>query len=412
MKLNRVRACSLFLAQALLSTTLVACSKGPQTIQDPAPPADVLPQKHTPIVVPAEGVAFVTNNGSDQMSVIDLASNTVVQQPVIARDPIANNGPHHVAIDAKSGFAYSPLAFPPAVAAAGPHAQHGASVVPGILLQLSTKDLARTASLTVDLNPGDVKLTPDGSKVLVSHFDLKKAIDASTMGLPVEKMRATLMVIDAKTMQPIVDVTVCVAPHGIDVSPDGNTVYLACYGEDAIGVVHLDDPMLTTTPAHAVERFYIGGRPGTPASPTFGPYSIVLSDGKLYVGETEGKSFDVIDPVTKSLVRAILTPGHVFFPVATKTPNVWIVPTQAQDALLLIDVSTGAMKGSRTFDDGSCVKPHQAARLGDRFFLVCEGDHKSPSAVLEIDPATLATKRAFAVGVYPDSIAFLGGPSQ
>ena len=94
------------------------------------------------------------------------------------------------------------------------------------------------------------------------------------------------------------------------------------------------------------------------------------------------------------------------------TPNVWIVPTQAQDAVLLIDVSTGAMKGSRTFDDGSCVKPHQAARLGDRFFVVCEGDHKSPSVVLEIDPATLATKRAFAVGVYPDSIAFLGGPSQ
>ena len=394
----------------LLALVLAACSAKHETVEDVAPPGAVFPEKHAPLVVPAEGLALVTDNGSDQMSVLDLGKNTVVAQPVIAIDPIANNGPHHVAIDAKAGFAYSPLAFPPSVAPAGPHAQHGASIIPGILQQLSLADLSRVATLTIDVNPGDVKLTPDGSKVLVSHFDLKKAIDAANKGLPVEKMRATLLVIDAKTMQPIVDVTVCVAPHGIDVAPDGNTVYLACYGEDAIGVVHLDDPALTTNPAHAVELFYIGGTPGTPANPVFGPYSLVLSNGLVYVGETASKSLDVLDPVTKKLVRSIATPGNVFFPIPTKTANLWLVPTQAPDTLLLVDVSTGAVKTTRSFDDGSCGKPHQAARLGDRYFVVCEGDHKTPSVVLEVDGATLATVHKFDVGVYPDSIAFLGGP--
>ena len=400
-RLTRLTMCALILA---------ACSAKHQTVEDVAPPGAAFPENHTPLVVPPEGLAIVTDNGSDQLSVLDLGKNTVVEQPVIAIDPIANNGPHHIALDVKGGFAYTPLSFPPSIAPAGPHAQHGASIVPGILEQLSLADLSRVATVTIDVNPGDVKVTPDGSKILVSHFDLKKAIDASNQGLPVEKMRATLMVIDAKTMQPIVDVTVCVAPHGIDITPDGSTVYLACYGEDAIGVVHLDDPALTTNPAHAVELFYIGGSPGTPANPVFGPYSLVLSNGLVYVGETASKSFDVLDPATKTLVRSIATPGNVFFPVPMATANLWLVPTQAPDTLLVVDGSTGAIVTTRSFDDGSCGKPHQAARFGDRYFVVCEGDHKTPSVVLEVDAKTLATVHTFNVGVYSDSIAFIGGP--
>jgi hypothetical protein len=37
---------------------------------------------------------------------------------------------------------------------------------------------------------------------------------------------------------------------------------------------------------------------------------------------------------------------------------------------------------------------------------VCEGDHRTPGSVLEIDPATLAVKKAWKVGAYPDGLAF------
>jgi hypothetical protein len=53
-----------------------------------------------------------------------------------------------------------------------------------------------------------------------------------------------------------------------------------------------------------------------------------------------------------------------------------------------------------------CDKPHEVARRADRWFVVCEGDWKSKSLILEIDPTTLATVRTFSVGAYPDMIIF------
>jgi len=38
--------------------------------------------------------------------------------------------------------------------------------------------------------------------------------------------------------------------------------------------------------------------------------------------------------------------------------------------------------------------------------MVCEGDHTGPGSVLEIDPDSLATKKRWTVGVYPDGIDF------
>ena len=60
-----------------------------------------------------------------------------------------------------------------------------------------------------------------------------------------------------------------------------------------------------------------------------------------------------------------------------------------------------------TFDRATCEAPHVVKRAKDgRVYVVCEGNHKDPGAVLEIDPDTLAVKKRWTVGVYPDGIGF------
>jgi hypothetical protein len=57
-----------------------------------------------------------------------------------------------------------------------------------------------------------------------------------------------------------------------------------------------------------------------------------------------------------------------------------------------------------------CRLPHEIARGPDgRFYLVCEGDHATPSRVVTFDPMSLQVTARFDVGVYPDRVVFVGG---
>ena len=52
---------------------------------------------------------------------------------------------------------------------------------------------------------------------------------------------------------------------------------------------------------------------------------------------------------------------------------------------------------------------HRALKNESRFsraYVVCEGDHVHVGALVEIDPATLAIRKRWEVGVYPDGVAF------
>jgi sugar lactone lactonase YvrE len=80
-----------------------------------------------------------------------------------------------------------------------------------------------------------------------------------------------------------------------------------------------------------------------------------------------------------------------------------LVPLQSPDGLARIDTRAP----SRVAYGDECKKPHVVRVAPDgRAYVVCEGDHVAPGAVLEVDPVTLATKKRWEVGVYPDGIAF------
>ena len=84
-----------------------------------------------------------------------------------------------------------------------------------------------------------------------------------------------------------------------------------------------------------------------------------------------------------------------------------LVPLQSPDGLARVRVDTRAVEAKVAYEKGECELPHAVRFAKDgRAYVVCEGDHTAPGAILEVDPKTLATKRRWVVGVYPDGIDF------
>ena len=386
-----------------LCALVVGCSSEDPKRNDLPYAGEAWPEARPTYSIAPESLAIVSNNLSDTISLLDLANNKVVATGPVDLDPLAVDGPHHAVVDAAGEFIYTPFAYPREGLVSGPHAEHGASPVPGILVKLRAKDLSRVGTLTVENNPGDVVMTPDGSRVIVSHFDLLRAIEGIKAKKPLAELRAPIVIVDTATMTRVAAPSPCVASHGMAVSADGKTLYIACYGEDAVGVLDLANP-------NTVELIPLGAAPSTPPDVTFGPYFVTLVDGgkSVLVSETEGKALRAIDLATKKTTARATLGGAVFGPTATRDGSRVLVPVQAPDQLVALDAALTVQK-SRSFTGDECIKPHQIARHGDRFLLVCEGDHARPGKILEIDPTTLDTVRAFDVGVYPDVIAFPNG---
>jgi DNA-binding beta-propeller fold protein YncE len=195
-----------------------------------------------------------------------------------------------------------------------------------------------------------------------------------------------------------------VAPHGIATTADGKTAFVACYGSDEIAVVDLTSPTLASA------RYPLGSSPGVPGSPRYGPYAVALSpdESRLVVANLEGMSVRVFDVAARRFLRDLeVTLGARAFMPAFMGPHDVLVPLQAPDGLARIDVEKATVAARVSFDKGECQSPHAVRVAKDqRVYVVCEGDHAAPGAVIEVDPITLAVLRRWVVGVYPDGLAF------
>lgn len=354
-------------------------------------------------------LGYVTNNGSDSISVIALRTmEEVARVPVglVAIDPEA---PHHLSIDEAHGLVYVGLSNIPAAGTTGPHAGHTGGSRDSRVERLRLSDLEPDGDFRVDRDLGDVVVTPDGTRVLTSHFDLTKAIDAITMGMPVESGWSNLAVGDAVQMQRIARVPVCIAPHGTAVTADGAIALMACYGDDRVAVVDL-----TATPPTLLARVAIGGTPNDVPPPRYGPYSVAISpDGtRAFVGALESRdlrSLTIAPDHTVTLDASPLDLGAaVYFGGFSPDGHRYWAPTQSPDALALVDASGPVLSvtRTRTFETGECVAPHEATYVADidRVVVVCEGDHRGPGTVISLDPDTLATTGEVTLAVYPDAL--------
>jgi DNA-binding beta-propeller fold protein YncE len=357
------------------------------------------------VPTPPTRAAYVTNNGSDSVSVLDRDGDVVTTVP-IDLDPEAHEAPHHLAVDPSAKAVFVALAFPPApTKKKDPHAAHGASENPGKLARLDLADLSARDVVDVDENPGDVALTHDRSRVLVTHFDMRRAMDVAARGAASPAtMFAELVVLDARTMQRVGARPVCTAPHGIATTADDRTAFIACYGSDELAIVDLATNGLPTT------RIPLGSAPGVPGVPRYGPYSATLSpdDARVVVADLEGQDIRVFDRAEKRFVpeRTVPLAAKAFMPAFVDRTTI-LVPTQAPDGIARVDVERAVVTARGALTKAECTLPHVVKVAKDgRVYLVCEGDHTSPGSVLELDAATLTMKRRWAVGVYADGIDF------
>jgi DNA-binding beta-propeller fold protein YncE len=374
---------------------------------------DAFPNQRQKLVIPPAGMGVVSDSRSDTLSFVDLGTGERFATYPVGRDPVTVDGPHHVVADQTRGALYVALSYPAIAGSSGPHAAHGSSVVPGYAQKLSLEDLSVLGQVRVDPNPGDIVLSQDGTRLVVSHFDLQRAIENPG---DLDAARATLAVIDPDEMLPSgsptpTKIPLCIAAHGITLSkPDGARAYAACYGEDVLAVADLQNP------GAEVKRIPVGPD-ATIGNPTYGPYAAVMSpDGKtIAVSNTTSKDvrfFDV-ESETFDLTKTIKTQGVPFFVGWTPDNKYIYVPTQQPDALILIDVSQGNAEVDFRDLTGECGKPHQAElHEGEGVFVVCEGDQLTPGDVVKLDPMTLITSAKTKVGVYPDAIIRVLGGDQ
>jgi DNA-binding beta-propeller fold protein YncE len=368
------------------------------------------PDQRPPIAVPPGGLGVVTDSLSDTLSLLDLGAGERIASVPVGRDPVGLDGPHHIAVDLAGGAVYVGLSYPD-LGATGPHASHGSSLQPGYAQRLALSDFEVLGQVRVDESPGDIVLSEDGARLVISHFDLRRALQNPG---DLEKARATLAVLDPETIAAAgspapARITTCVAPHGVALSrPDGALAFVACYGEDAIAIVDLD--------AGEVEQLVpVSPAAGAPGHPSYGPYAAVLSpDGAtLAIGSTVSKDVRFLDVASRSIDPCCTAPtlGAPFFPAWSEDGALLYVPTQAPDAIAVLDVAAGGQEvARRDFAADECVAPHLVQRYGaGALLVVCEGDHQQPGRVLWLDRATLTTERAADVGVYPDGLAIVPG---
>jgi len=356
------------------------------------------------VPTPPARAAYVTNNGSDSISAIDRDGDLVTTVPVDV-DPDEKEAPHHLAVDARAGMLYAALSFPaPPKKKKDPHASHGQAESRGRLVRVDLATLAIKDGTDVEHNPGEVLLTHDRSRIIVTHFDMRRAMQVAAAGGTTGGMMASLQVWDARTLTLVASRPLCVAPHGAVTTADDKLAIVACYGSDEIAVVDLTQTSLPTA------RYPLGAQQGVPGAPSYGPYSVVLApDGvRVVVATLEASDVRVFDLAARRFVqdRTVYLHARAFFPDFVDTHTV-VVPLQAPDGLARIDVDAAQVKARVAFAADVCKAPHAVRRARDgRLYVVCEGDHVTPGAVVEIDPATLALRKRWTVGVYPDGIAF------
>ncbi|WP_437710912.1 YncE family protein [Sorangium sp. So ce448] len=400
-----------FLGCALAAATLASCS-------DPDPvieyrydvyEGDPYPNRRPEIMIPDGGMGVVTDSLSDTISLIALETGERFGVHPVGRDPVTIDGPHRVAVDAAGGALYITLSYPATADSSGPHAEHGGSTVAGYVQKLALADLRVLGQVRVEANPGDLVISEDGGRMVVSHFDLKRMLENPE---DPEAARSSLAVMDPDAFLPGGSaeptlIPVCKAANGIALSrPDGARAYVACYGEDALAIVDLTDP------AAEVRLVPVGPplKPGAHSS-GYGPYTAVMSpDGTtIAVSNTQSRDVRFFDVASETFdeSKTILTIGAPYFSAWTPGGSAVYVPTQVPDAIARIGVTSDDRDAVSRNISEECFRPHLAEFDEEHgLFIVCEGDQAAtPGKVLRLDPETLETRSEAEVGLSPDAFA-------
>ncbi|OGQ19153.1 MAG: hypothetical protein A2138_26835 [Deltaproteobacteria bacterium RBG_16_71_12] len=367
---------------------------------------------------PGEGRIYVTNNLDDSYSVLDLDAAEAGLPVELGRlpvglTPVEREGPHHAAADASGGYFYVGISnFVPGAGVGLPHGNHGTGTQPGYALQLNVEDNRLEKSVRLDANPGDIRLTPDGRLLLVSHFDVGKITAATAAGIDSgPALDARLAIIDVATMDLPTMVTLCPAPHGVGITADSRTAVTSCQSDEA-AIIDLGNP------SYPVTRLSLLDDPGTAAAPACAPYAVTMdeqpgrttawvscfADGRVVAVDVTGGAASAARDG-----RVVQLPGRAIFGHAVE--GRLVIAHQGTDGISVFDTSgdAPAFVSTRPLVGEACLLPHYARwSEGGSIFLVCEGDKRAPGTFLVLEAAAPhAVKGSVELGVFPDDMAVM-----
>lgn len=340
-------------------------------------------------------LGYVANRYSDTVSVVDLDSMTELGAPPVGRNPVDVDGPRELVFDEAAGLAYVVLSYP--LDEVGPHAaEGGATERPGYIQALDLVDFRPMGELRVDPNAMGLGFSRESDQLVVSHYDALRSLqrpDLESRRAKIDVIRPASGLADGSARAR--SLTLCVAPTSVVVRRDGTRAYVACTGEDAIAVV---DTVNAQVLARVTAGVYAANK----------PYALVADPREelLVVSNQVGRAVALFSMTDEpSLIASVDLLGVPWF-AGWLSESQLLVPTQDYNGAALIDVTTASIVREISYSRDLCENPSEVQRTEDgRVFLVCEGNHFSPGAVVQLDPTTLEIVARVAVGHYPERMA-------
>ena len=191
-------------------------------------PTGTNPRGVASLVKTSETFTFITNFGSDNVSVIRTFSDPLTTALVFekVRDIRVGRNPYGIAVDPAGTFAYV------------------TNFTDATVSKIDLGTNAVTATIPVGSNPIGIVVTPDGSKVY--------AVNES----------GTVSVINTADNTIIRTIPVGINPFGIAVNPAGTFVYVANSGGNSLSIIRTTDDSVTTK-----QDFHLGAPRGVAVNP-------------------------------------------------------------------------------------------------------------------------------------------------
>ena len=222
--------------------------------------ASTIPVGETPKGVkihPHENMAFVANENSGTISVIDVTSFTVTKEIEVGKIP------HNIRFDSKGDTAYITLQGEDKIAI------------------IDVKNLEMIDSILVEKMPHNLDLSPDDKYLYTANIGT-----------------SDIAVINLDNKEIIKRISVSTGHHGLDVANDGKRIYVSGIGSDKISVIDAES-------LEIVEQIDVGQ----------GPHGIRANEdgSRVYVGVTTTNEIQVIDSKTFETINTIHTGNTPFW---------------------------------------------------------------------------------------------------
>ena len=213
---------------------------------------------------PHEDLAFVANEVSGTVSVIDVNSFEVTEEIEVGKIP------HNIRFDSKGDLAYVTLQGEDKVAI------------------IDVKSLEMTDSIFVDKLPHNLDLSPDDRYLYTANIGT-----------------SDVAVIDLDSKEIIKRIKVSAGHHGIDVTNDGAKIYVSGIGSDKVNVIDAESLEL-------IKQIDVGQ----------GPHGIRANEdgSKLYVGVTTTNEILVIDHNSLEIKERIAAGNVPFWLAVPQNP--------------------------------------------------------------------------------------------